>query len=322
MTTPAMSVILLAPTDLSHIQKIIRHLRAQTRASELELLVVTPHPAAFESAAPSWSEFHSVRLIPVKPLNAPGEGRLRAFECASAPIIAFAEDHAFPSPNWADSLLRAHAGPYVAVGVEMRNANPSALSKADMLMSFGPWVAPARRGVFSMLPGHNTSYKREILSAYGNDLLTMLNSEAVMHQDLTRRGMQLFLETNAHVAHINLSLRRPFLRHKLLGGRIFAGLRSQAHHWPFTKRILYGLAAPLVPFVRFTRLLPDLKRTGVFAAFELDTLFFLALGLLVHATGEMVGYWFGPGDAFQSYARLELYREAQILPAERSLAFE
>lgn len=322
MSSPALSVILLAPTDFDHIKKTIRHLRAQTRAADIELLIVTPRPEGIESHANAWCEFHSVKLVRVKTLAEPAAGRLCGFNESTAPLIAYAEDHAFPSPNWADALIQAHAGPYSAVSVEMQNANPSPVSNADMLLSFGSWIAPARRGPRAMLPGHNTCYKRETLNHYGDSLLAMLTSEAVMHQDLARRGKQLFLESNASVAHINTSLGSAFFRHKLYGGRIFAGLRSKTNHWSTLKRILYGLAAPIVPFVRFARLLPDMERTGVFAAFDLGTLCFVILGLMIHAFGEMLGYWFGPGQAIQSYARIELYRELQLHPGERILAFE
>lgn len=43
---------------------------------------------------------------------------------------------------------------------------------------------------------------------------------------------------------------------------------------------------------------------------------------IVHAFGEMIGYWFGPDQAIKSYAQLELYRELQIRPDERQLGLE
>ena len=51
----------------------------------------------------------------------------------------------------------------------MRNANPkSAISWANLLIEYGPWLDPAPAGKASHLPGHNSSYKRDVLLGYGS----------------------------------------------------------------------------------------------------------------------------------------------------------
>jgi hypothetical protein len=67
--------------------------------------------------------------------------RWSCVRAASAPIVVFCEDHAFPDPTWAEALIVAHRRPYAAVGPVVRNANPSTvISGADCLIGYGPWL--------------------------------------------------------------------------------------------------------------------------------------------------------------------------------------
>lgn len=320
--SPALSVILIAPAEFVYIQKTVRHLAAQTRARELELVVVTSAAERLQAAPGTWANFHSVRVVESDLLDSTGAPRVRGFYASSAPLVAFAEDHAFPSPNWADVLIRAHAKPYAAVSIEMKNENPGSLSNADMQLSFGQWIAPAVRGVMSSLPGHNTCYKREILNSYRERLEAMLNSEAVLHQDLTRDHHQLFLETQAYITHLNVSQWLAFFKHKLWGGRIFGGTRAQEGHWSFSKRMAYALGAPLIPFVRLYRMVPNLRRTGALESFDALFLTALSAGLVTHALGECIGYALGFGDARRKYTQAEFHRVELMRREEHRLAFE
>ena len=319
---PSLSVILLAPIDFARIQKTIRHLRAQTRAAEIELVIATPDRAVLQDDARAWREFHSVQIVAVGAITSASRAKVQAVACTHAPIVAFAEDHVFPTPNWADALLNAHAQNYAAVSVPMRNANPSSISRAAMTLDFGQFIVPVERGIKPMLPGHNTSYKRAVLDSYRAQLVAMLDSEIVFHLELTRRGELLFLETDASIAHLNISRWRPFLIHKFLGGRIFGALRAEENKWSAARRVFYALSAPLIPFVRLKKMLPDLKRTNAFVPFDAKFVFAFAIGLLTHALGEASGYVFGLGNAREKYAPLELGRVDQLRAEERELAFE
>lgn len=322
MTAPALSVILVAPPDPARLQKTLHHLRAQTRASEIELVITSVDATRLQSSFSAWHAFHSVKFVPVESGTLHSEARARAAHASTAPIVAFGEDHVFPAPNWADALLTAHQNTYAAVSVEMHNANPSGISRADMLLGFGNWIAPAVRGEISMLPPHNTSYKREILLSYGIRLAEMLNSEAVMHQDLTRRKHKLFLETRASVQHLNIAMWSPFLKHKFWGGRLFGSIRADSEHWSISRRILYACGGGLIPLLRFWRLIPTLQRTRAVRTFHPAFIAALIVGLIVHAVGEVAGYLFGTGQALTHYSPIESNRADQLLLQERSLALE
>jgi len=90
---------------------------------------------------------------------------------ARARIVAFGEDHCFPEPGWADALLEAHQGPHAVVAPVFLNANPgSTVSWCDFLIGYGAWMAPVAGGLRPFPPGHNSSYKRDELLAYGDRL--------------------------------------------------------------------------------------------------------------------------------------------------------
>ena len=79
-------------------------------------------------------------------------------------IVAFVEDHCFPTPGWAEALLRAHERAWAGVGPVVLNANPKrTLSWANLLIEYGPWLHPRERGTVSHIPGHNSSYSLVVL---------------------------------------------------------------------------------------------------------------------------------------------------------------
>lgn len=320
MTSPTLSVILIVPADVNHIHKTIRHLRAQTRVREIELVLVSTDPIDL-SEMQAWDEFCAVKWV-YSEINSTGQARAAGFKSATAPLIAYTEDHVFPSPNWADALIGAHQNEYAGVSVEMRNGNPGSVSCADMHLSFGSWLAPMQRRLMPVLPAHNTCYKRAVLARLGEQLTPMLGSEAVLHQELTSRKQKLFLESGAFIEHVNISRWQPFLAHKFWGGRIFGATRAQENKWSWKKRIVYSLGAPLIPLIRLKRILPNLLRTGDLGRF--DPVFVLALagGLVTHAFGEAVGNIWGHGDAETHYVVIEIQRKNQLRAGERQWAFE
>lgn len=341
-TEPALSVILISPGRFERIAKTVRLLASQTRARELQLLLVCESPLSFGVSDPLWSPFHSVQMVTAPSLSDTGAARTLALPHVRARIVAFAEDHAFPAPNWADALLAGHnqqphegigpatpggaASPSIAaVSVEIRNANPrTALSWADLISAFGLWLAPAVPGPQPRLPGHNTSYKLEILLGYGDRLAGLLGAESVFHQDLAARGYVLWLQEGSYTEHLNMSRLLPFLKFKFSAGRLYAGTIAHDRRSSFSRRLLYAASTPLVPLARFWRLIPDLRRAAIPPSVRFAPGFALALAtaLVLHAVGEATGYLLGPGNAARTYATAEIWRADFLDPADRALAFD
>jgi hypothetical protein len=304
---PRLAVVL--PTDgLETIQKTLAALRRQSIVEALELVVVVPPGTSIEPSDVG-REFHSVRI---DECAGPGEAdwfpRARATGAlrASAPVVALGETHSYPEPEWAVALLAAHREPYAAVGFLMRNANPkSVISRANLFVDFAPWVERRERGTMDELPGHNTSYKLTVLQERSERLAEWLASETLLAEDLRAAGHHLLYEPAAVTRHVNLGSAFWFLQ-RFDHDRAWSVLRCR--DWSPARRALYVLGAPLIPFVRFSRIYPELRRAGHGGDLLLAVTVLLGLG--AGALGEAVGYVSRRGGgAGHRLHQVEMHRE-------------
>ena len=303
---PEMSVIIVTPDRYNTIRKTIKHLRAQTVRDKLEIVIVAPSVEELKIDEPELREFSQFRVIEVGKVNSAARAKVRGILEANAPIVDFAEDHSFPDQNWAEALIEAHNKPWAVVGPVIRNANPDTiLSWAELFIAYAPWLDPSPAGMADHLPGHNSSYKREILLNYGPELEEMLEPESVLHWDLKKKGYRLWLEPKAKTNHLNMELIIPAIEAQYYSGRLFAAVRARNLLLP--KRICLVGAAPLIPLVRLIRIVHQVNRSRINPAL-VKTLPFLTLALLVSAFGEMIGYTMGAGNAKDKLTIFEFHR--------------
>ncbi|HWO41017.1 MAG TPA: glycosyltransferase [Candidatus Eisenbacteria bacterium] len=306
-----MSVVLVTPDHYDTIRKTIQCLRAQTAREQLELVIVAPSARELQLNRSELADFDCFQVVEVGPIRSIAGANAAGARHARAPVVAFGEDHAFPEPDWAQALIDAHRGPWITVGPEVRNANPqTAISWADFLMGYGPWMSPAPGGEIAHLPGHNSSYKRDPLLRLSSELETMLEAETVFHWELVAAGQRLYLEPKARIAHVNFERFASWLPALFHSGRTFAAVRSR--QWNLNRRLFYAAAAPAIPLTRLTRIVRQLRaidKTATCPPMSLRILFVLALGLITSALGEMLGYAFGAGSAPCHLTRFEFHRE-------------
>jgi hypothetical protein len=273
----------------------------------MELVLITPRAEDLRPDTEELNGFLAYQVVEVGRIQSIAYANSAGVRRARAPIVVLAEDHAFPAPGWAEALLKAHQGEWAAVGPVVRDANPrSVVSWADLLIAYAPWLYPGRAGRRDHLPGHNSSYKKDILLAYGPDLEAMLEAESVLHWDLRRKGYQLQLEPAAQVAHLNFGRLSSWLQAQYYSGRVFAASRGRS--WNAGRRAVYALASPLIPFVRMNRIVEQTRESGSWNRVPNGVLPMLLLGLLVSALGELVGYCAGPGQARPKLAEFEFHR--------------
>ncbi|MGA9370905.1 MAG: hypothetical protein WBV53_03550 [Solirubrobacterales bacterium] len=304
---PGLAVVL--PTDLAEtIREVLAHLRAQTVANQIELVVVAPSADnVLGELATELDGFHSIQGVELDPWLSLPLARAGGTRAARAPLIAFSETHCFPDPNWAETMIETHRGPWAAVGPEMNNENPArAISWANLLLDYGAWVAPAEAGPVDDLPGHNSCYKRAVLLDYGDELGPLLQAESILHRDLRARGHRLYLQPAAKVHHRNIARLGPSLRTAFQSGRNFAGLRER--DWTTLRRAAYAAGSFLIPFVRLARIAADRRRKGMGSELP-RVLPAMACVLIASAAGELVGYLAGGGSSLQRIAPVELHRD-------------
>lgn len=257
-----------------------------------------------------------VQVGEIKVLSA---AKVMAITETSAPIVAFAEDHCFPDPGWAEALIDAHKQGYAAVGPLMRNANPAtSLSWAGLFLYYGCCMRPLLSESCVNLPWHNTSYKCHLLLAYGSDLTAMLLVEGFLFDDLRAKGHTLYLQPSAHTYHVNISILSSWIFHAFWGGRLFGAQRAQTNKWPLWKRWMYVAGSPLIPVVRLLRAARTIQKAGK-RDMLMKVLPSMLAGLLPHALGEAVGYAMGLSDTPERYSYYETKRVLHVAKRDREI---
>ncbi len=311
LDSPEISVVIVTPDNFTTIRNTIEFLRNQTAKIRMEVVIVAPSEDRLNLVSSELNGFMKARVVEVGDIESIAWGNAAGIRQATAPVVVLAEDHSYPDPSWAEALIRAHRQPWAAVGPVVRNANPeSAVSWADLLIGYGPWLDPTPAGIVNHLPGHNSSYKRGVLLEYGDKLESFLEAETVLHWDLRSRGFQIYLEPEAKISHINFSLLSSWIRVQFIAGKYFAASRSI--NWPLFKRIMYTVATPLIPFIRFSRTILNMYKPGRLQnlplSMKLRIFVAMILGLILDGAGQSAGYVMGYGNSKEKMLNYEFHR--------------
>jgi hypothetical protein len=306
-----MSVVIVTPDNYDTIRETMKRLHAQTVRHQLEVLIVAPSASQVVIDSSERRRFFELRVVEVGPVKSLGEGNAAGARQATAPIVAFLEDHSYPDTTWAETLIEVHRQPWAAVGPVIGNPNPeSAISCVDFLLGFGTWAIPTASRVIDHLPTHNASYKTSLLLQYGDGLNEMLKSEIVLNWDLQAKGHQLYLESKARVYHRNFELLPSLLRVQFHAGRVFAAVRSSK--WSALKRVVYTFGSPLIPLVRLRYVLGQLRLRGQHKRLPRHFYSTLVAALTMSALGEMAGFASGVGSASRKLCEFEFHRERHL----------
>ena len=304
--TPELSVILVVGERRDRAVSALASVLAQDVIERLEILLLDLAPG--DPPPVPGSDHPAVRIVKLPPETLFSAAKARAVRMASAPVVVFLEEHCRTHPGWAGALIAAHRGPWAGVGAEVHNGNPEvALSRTIQVLNYLWWLPPAPRAEFEMLPGHNSSFKRDLLLAYGDELEELLRAEIVLHTRLRRDGHRLLLEPAAKFSHINESSLGSALRGRFLFNRCYGPMRARAFGWSLPRRLFYAAALPVLPFYTLSRLLQYAalrrpERLGrVIAGAPL-----LLFVQLASAAGHSLGLLFGMGDAEARFSLFEM----------------
>jgi hypothetical protein len=317
MIAPSASAIVISPDGFHAVSRLVASLRRQSGAGRLELVFVFP-PGAAMPTSDALSGFAAHRFVEIPAMNSTARARAAGIRAASAPIVILTEDHCFPEDGWLEALISAHSGGWTVAGPSIANGNPgSLLSWANLAIEYNEWFHPASRGPVDHLPGHNSSYSRDVLLSFGPALDEWLEAESVLHWDLRARGHRLLLESNAVVRHHNFSLWRDSLALRFNAGQQFAGMCRL--RWSIARRILYLGGAPLIPLVRAFRIARQLLRPGR-PSHLLPRLLPLCLFLLyVETAGAFMGYLTGAGAASRRITAVDFNRDRHMNSSDREI---
>ncbi len=302
---PALSVVLVTPDRYQSLSQTVKRLRAQTVRDQMELVIVAPSAAQLDIDAAELEGFCQFRVAEADVAKSIPAAKAAGIRAASASIVVMAEDHSYPRVDWAEALIEAHREPWGAVGPVLWNANPSMVSWANFLIAYGPWIGPRTSGVIESLSEHNSSYKRALLLEYGARLETMLDREGTLHQELQKKGYQLYLESKAKTDHLNFSQLWLSMALRFYGGRVYGGVRARVGRWSALRRILYASGLPFIPLMRLRHVLREIRRMGRQKELLPHILPVLLTLLTATAAGEVTGYLLGIGNAQRQLDRFE-----------------
>lgn len=303
---PMMSVVVVTRSTFGNLRRTVRALAAQTIAADLELLIVAPAATAVSDHRPDeLRPFARVEVLPAGPFGSADRASARGLLAATAPVVAVCEDHAFPEPEWAEEILRAHEGPWAVVGGRLINGNPnSTLSWTNALLVHVPELLNAHGEQRAPITSHNASYKRTVLEEYGERLEAFLGRDGGLQRDLLRRGHRLFSTTAARYHHLQPSRLWSQLVFTFHHSRTYAATRMRQEGWGRGRRLVYCAGGPLLPVVGLGRRLGPARRFGQLPR----VLPSLALVLVVGAAGEIAGYARGAGTSMVKMTDLEVER--------------
>ena len=269
-------------------------LETQAKNCDAEVIVVACGDAQY--AGRIVRNFPWVRVIHRPERETIPDLRTRGVEEALGQICAIIEEHCLAAPDWLQRAIDGFAsGNYGAVGGPVVDYNYKRLRDwVVYFCEYNGYFPPWQRGETFNLGSANIAYSRAVLQKY-REFLSGGYWEAGLHPKLIADGVKLLAIPDMTVFH-----RGPFnfgyyLQQRYWFSRAFAGCRAQS--MPASKKLVYLLASPLVPFLLLARIAQRVFHQRCHPGKFLRTIPLLIPVVFVYVTGEVVGYLAGPGDA-------------------------
>ncbi len=241
------------------------------------------------------SRFPNVRILPVPSETTIPEMRHLAFQQASADAVAVIEDHIIVPPEWGRRLLAGLAAGHDVVGGPIANAaDQRLLDWSTFLCEYSACLPPLPEGKAEWLPGNNIVYRRALLERF-RDVTAEGKWENRLHDAMRGEGIPLYCDATLIVGHKKHFGFFEYISQRYLYSRSYAGARVRGA--PLTRRLAMGAAAFALPPLLLMRILRVNLGKGVSRQLVATTLPFILVYATAWAIGEIVGYWFGAGDA-------------------------
>lgn len=291
---PRVSVVIASIVGAPFIDDCIRSVEAEARELNAEIIVVAcgtkEYASRIQNAFPFIEVVHRAERETIPQLRRHGVLRARA------DVVAIIEEHCVADPKWLQQALTALDDPsYVAAGGPVvDHAYRRLRDWVVYFCEYNGYLPPVPSGEIWELNGANIAYRRQILMNH-DDLLAQGYWEASLHPVLLGKGLKFVSVPNMVVRH-----RGPFnyiyyLKQRYWFSRAFAGHRAK--NMPLVKRLIYSVAAPIVPFLLFSRMTKRVLSKQCRVDKYIRTFPLLFPALTVYVAGEWVGYLAGPGDA-------------------------
>jgi len=240
-------------------------------------------------------DFPATVIVPAEPDATIPDMRAQGFERASAPAVAVIEDHVIVPPGWAGQLLDGLAAGEDVLGGSVENAATGTLIDwAAFLCEYSACLPPLPEGESDWLPGNNVVYRRELIERY-RPVIEEGKWENRLHDAMRADGIKLMMHPEIVVGHKMHYTFGLYLSQRYLYARSYAGARVKdaALHI----RLAYGGVAFLLPPLLFFRTVQRIYAKRRHLGYLVKSLPLLGIFVTSWGLGEVVGYWFGAGNA-------------------------
>lgn len=213
-----------------------------------------------------------------------------------AELVALLEDDCIVPSGWCRALRAAHHSPDVAIGGAIEpGCYERPLDWAVYFCEYSRYMMPFS-GRVATLPGNNVSYKREILSRFGE---TEWPSEGFregdFHRKLRAAGISLLADPALAVQNVNSWRARHVLGVPFHHGRAFAGRRLRGRaRW---RRPLFAGFAILLPAVQVFRVLRVVASRRRLWPRLISAMPWVLSFCVSWSMGEWIGYLIGEGNS-------------------------
>jgi hypothetical protein len=291
--TPALSVVVPSVNGWGDLEGCLAALDQERRSLPLEVLV--PERCGQFVREAILQHYPWVRLLPVPTGTPIPRMRSRGFADARAPTVAVIEDHVLVPPGWARQMVGARKDGVRVVGGSIVNAaTERTVDWAAFLCEYSHLVPPLTAGPAEWLTGNNVAYDRTLLEEC-QDVVEAGVWEDVLHQAFRQRGIVLWCRPDIIARHKKHYTVGEYVLQRFLYARAYAGARVRGTS--LGRRLGYGLLAFALPPVLLTRIVSRIWRSGTHRAELGRSLPLLGVFVVAWGLGEMVGGWFGEGDA-------------------------
>lgn len=289
--SPRLSVVVPFVNAWSDLEGCLVALAAQDVA--LEVIVAERHGGGM--AERIRTRFPDAVVLSAAPGTTIPDLRALAFDAARAPDVAVIEDHVIVPQGWARRLLEERARGSRVVGGAVENvATDSWVDEAAFLCEYSHLLPPIPGGPVDGVTGNNTVYDRALLEQH-RDVTHAGLWENHLHDAIRAGGVALVCRPDivvGHKMHYSVGL---YLSQRYLYSRSYSGARARGASLP--RRLALGAASMALPPVLLYRIVRRCLDKNVDRALLLRSLPLLALFVCGWAWGDVVGSWFGPGDA-------------------------
>jgi glycosyltransferase involved in cell wall biosynthesis len=296
MMEPKISVVIASGAGGEFLPNCLASLRAQAEAENAEVIVVDRCGEA--AMAHIREEFPFARLIRPDLDHRPSVPELRGIgvRAASGDLIAIIEEHCIAAPDWLSTIkAQFHDGDAVIGGPILDDHYSRMMDWTVYLSEYHNYLPPWEEGERLMLNGVNIAYERQKLLSCAE----VFNSgywETALHPLLLQKGKFRSIPQMV-VKHTGPFAFKYYMTQRYLLSRVWGG--SQKDTVSASKRILYLVIGPLIPFILTLRIGLRAWRSRQYFGKYLAALPLLIPVTCAYAWGEWQGYLSGKGDALE-----------------------